>query len=301
VGTPNIPISSGTVPPTVPGSPTAPAQSITFGLQNVAPPSPLYIQRDDQLVLQVSSNAAMPETVTVFCRLLLPTGQIVSIQQSVRVTVSFTQRFAVVTLAEGYLLSAIVVASSALGRGQTFARAWINRGIATGAPVNAALMLFSDYVTNQAAVGWPNGRTIYPTENTGLMNAVNVANPAAGADWNFQTNAIERSRIIAIRAQLAASATVANRTPAIRVRDAAGDVMFIAGNNNNQVASATQGYSYGQGVPLGQSSATEFFAPLPDNLVIAGGQQIGSITAGIQAGDQWSNIWLLIEDWLDFS
>ena len=48
---------------------------VTFGFERVTPPSPLYIQRDDLVVIRAATSLAGGDTVTVTARLLLPIGQ----------------------------------------------------------------------------------------------------------------------------------------------------------------------------------------------------------------------------------
>src|SRR5712691_5868344 len=139
--TPVEPFRSNTVP-----------NVTTFQFQNVAPPSSLYIQRDDLLVVEVADFSG-PHTVQVQGRVLLaplpqspqpgtpvdpnapPSSPRSNVIEPFTGTVATLAGGPVSTLltlplAEGYLLSVTVVetSQSTAQRGLVFVRAWINRG-----------------------------------------------------------------------------------------------------------------------------------------------------------------------------
>lgn len=312
--------------PPLPGSviDTA-ANQVSFGFENVSPPSPLYIQRDDVLVLQVASSLATEQVIFNIRLLLAPfeqggqpsdaspnkvtgalitQGQIQSIQQAVGGKANQQVNSVVLALSEGYLLSVGAIANAASERGQTFAHAILVRGNAPTFSYAPYAVLFADYVSALNPAGWPYGRAIYPSEGPGGMKVYTVPNPAAGVDWNLSIPNNTRWKIRGIRTTLATSATVANRTPTLRVFGDSLHQVFTSGNNNAQTASTTLSYSYGPGVTPAQVSPTEFVAGLPEELTLAtsptsGAPIITSNTVGIQAADQWSSIQVMVEEWLD--
>lgn len=293
----------------------------TFKFGAVEPPSPLYIQRDDVLVVGAAGTVA--DVVTFGIRQLLApfkqggqpsdagnpagSGRIITqgviepslIQIQTAPYSGFISR--IVPLTEGYLLS--VTANSAVGlqRGSVFARAFLMRpspGLAFGFPT---VSLFADYITLFSGAGYPGGRWIYPTEGPGNRYTFATSPPAAGADFIYSIPAKARWRINAIRATLATSAAVANRTPVLQLRDLSGSVYFVTGNNNAQLASTTVDYNYGESLPMVQVGPTDFCAALPDELRLESGGSIRSLTGNLQAADQWGNIALSIEEWCDLT
>lgn len=282
----------------MPGSPTAPGQSVSFLLNEVQPPSTLYIQRDDVLALSAATSLTN-EIITVNARLLDTAGRIQKIQAQIRPLNTRAVLSLVVPLAEGYLLSLSATATVALTRGQTFLRAFINTSaLGAGQP---GQMLFADYVTNIISSGYPNGRITSPVEGPGFVHAVTTA---AGAGFDFTLVAQQNSRLKlrSLSALLTASATVANRQVRLVEVGTEGNV-FLGEATANIVASQAARVYFVPGVTYAPIIATDIVVPLPVDLIIGSvsgvAQTFQSITQGIQAGDQWSQITALVEEWLD--
>src|SRR5262249_40653845 len=124
---PPIPGGAGSPAPPSGISPTAPANVTTFSLKDVPPPSIVYIQRDDKLVLQAATSVGS-ELVTFNVRLLLTDGRIQALQYQVVPAANQTTVSLTVDLAEGYIISVSAQASNAFARGFTYARVFLNRG-----------------------------------------------------------------------------------------------------------------------------------------------------------------------------
>ena len=282
----------------MPGSPTASARSVTWALQNIAPPSNLYIDRDDVLYLQ-GMTALAGEVITVNYRVLQPSGNIVTEQQVIQLPTAYN--FAIpqpfYTISEGYLLSIAAVASLASKRGQTFLRAAIIRaGKVLG---NAALALFSDYISSSQVAGWPYGRQLDPLEGPGALRIINVGNPAAGADWVLQGNPNTRWVLRHISALLTTAAAVANRNPRLQFKPLGGSaVSRQIPSPADQAASLAITYSLAAS-PIAATTASAVNTWADDSpIIIEGGGQILTSTANIQAADQWSAIEVGVEEWL---
>jgi hypothetical protein len=117
--------------------------------------------------------------------------------------------------------------------------------------------------------------------------------PAAGSDWSAMLSGTDRVRIHAITAQLVTSATVANRVAGLIMKDQNGLTWWQADLESDQAASLTVGYSWAHGsgitaVPAAANGAL-LSAGLPRTW-LEPGDTVGSVTAALQAGDQWSNI-----------
>lgn len=296
---------------------------VTFGLEGIAPPSPLYIQRDDQLVIAAVTNIAGGETVTINGRVLLapfprggqpdnptagdPTQQpqssniIEPMSNAFALTTPYQSFIKVIPLTEGYLLGLTCVTQNAQTRGQTFVRGYINRGITGLAATGASQVLFSDYVTTAHPTGWPNGRTVHGTEGPGNIRVIVVGNPAAGADWSQIVTLGARWRISSVNALLTTSAAVANRLPQIRLRHLS-NTIWLGPPSQLVPASTAANVSSGPNSVSSATVPTLVNCALPDFPILAGSgatTDISSVTVNIQAADQWSNIALEIEEWLD--
>lgn len=295
---------------------------VQFAFLNIAPPSALYMQRDDFVLINVVSNTPN-EVVQGELRWLLPNppqpGQpdtapggltnlphvgpgeikttLFTIATGAPLRVAATKTF---SMGEGFLLSVSMQATNAVQRGQTYARATLNRGGGTGLISTVAQTLVTDYVTNQTSIGWPGGRQQQSQEGVGFLHSVNQPNPAAGADFTFTVPASARMRVGSFAAIFTASVAAANRNVQIIIDDGtAVDIYWIhdlavsitAGQTINVAGTTTNS-------PTGIVTTIQSVV-LPPNLVLPVGHRLRSQTQNIQAGDQWSAIWFGMEEWLD--
>jgi hypothetical protein len=295
---------------------------VGYRFMDLDPGANLYVQRDDVLIIQGISDAA-GTTVNIGLRELIPGrdtgrtqpdaatidnalgdspfGQIIPITATLALPVAYNPGTAVIQLSEGYLLSVAVSATGTPARGATFVKVYIAR--AGTAVANATYALCADYIANQSPTGWPYGRLVSPPEGPGRLRTVNVANPAAGADWSVTVQANCRWRIASLLATFTASATVANRVPIIRLRDVTNAVdlgRFVA------PTAITAGLAFfmtaAPGIVNQITSGNDIAIPLPQPIIMSGQLPVNGLfvsTAGIQVGDQWSSINLTIEEWFD--
>lgn len=139
---------------------------------------------------------------------------------------------------------------------------------------------------------------VYGLELTvmGATTRVGVSNPSAGADWTY-TVTTTPVVLKAVYAQLATSATVANRIPQLIQDDGAN----ILGSNFAATATASQTvkYTWGSGAAFSSqalaSSNVTAHAQVDDHGIMPPGWRIRTVTDAIQAADQWSAISLTIE------
>lgn len=293
-----------------------------FGFSNVNPPSQLYVQRDDTLVVEGWATR-LTHTLQVTARILMapfPTGgqpgspnprdtppgpgstntiQTVTALLQVAAANASTQALSI-PLPEGYLLSVAVVEQSANAptRGVCFCRAFISRGPTQVVGPFAARALFADYVVSNGPIGWPEGRVLAPTEGPGDLRAITVGNPAAGADWTFTIPANTRMRIQSIGMTFVTSAAAGNRCPRIMLSDG-GNPYWRGVPQAVQAASLTIGIYSAPAVCTSVVSANTLNIALPNNLVMLAGQSIQSATSGLDVGDQYSQIVIEVEEWVD--
>ena len=127
------------------------------------------------------------------------------------------------------------------------------------------------------------------------VRTISIANPAAGADWSISVPAGMQWRLRSVRAQLVSSATVANRAVNLSLKDDAGNVIALLPAPAVQAASLTNSYTFAQGASA-LSVGTSQSAAAPKDMVLGDSYTIASSTGAIQAGDQWSLIWLQVEE-----
>jgi len=289
----------------------------TFSLASVTPPSPLYIQRDDQIFIRASSSLA--DTVTVNIRMLqapVPRGGqpdkaagsivapvdlrntnvIVVETETVSVPATRSSADKLISIGEGYLLSAAAVSSQAQFRGQTFVQLLLVRGGV--AYTNVRLVLFADYVTQSHATTWPFGRVAHPSEGVGWTHSIQIPNPGAGLDWAFTAATFQRVRVVSLEAQLAVANSGAARPVEIVVDDGVNVVARMATNAAAPInATANMNFSSSGTPPT--SVASDLYAQMPATLVLQPAWRMRSVTTNIVAGDTWTNIWFAAEELQD--
>ncbi len=299
MGAPPTPLTPGQPAPLAPGEFTGASQPqvVDFLFKKVTPPSLLYVQRDDFLAATVLSSIA-GEVVTITARLLLATeGRITTVQFTVAAPTAYTLANGQSPLAEGYLLSVVAVAASAVQPGRTYVTVFINRGVGISLATAPGAVLGAGYTTNVTPVAWPGGGIMRSTDGAGASLVFTVANPAAGADWSTSPNANAQWQLIAVSAALVTSAAAANRNITLRLRS------LLATVYNGDASASVLANTTAQitGAP-GQNSSTligtNVFIPLPPNTLLTVSNSIISVTTNIQGADQWSAIRVWVREWL---
>lgn len=294
--------------------------AVSFSLKDLSPPSMVYVQPGDALEVRAFNSQPGLNVIVAF-RLLLafgaqpgqpdaPSAEVAHkvVIPNVGTVVTFIDTWSptsnraffakVYPLAEGYLLDVCISndGSVALRRGQCFNTVHLRR---VGASTGAALMiLLADYQENGSPIGWPGGRIQQPIESAGWSHSIQQANPAAGADWTLTVATNQRLSIKSFSATFVASATVATRNISVIIDDGANIVWQ---------ADVTVGVTAGQTVSVNGTTTnavagvitTTLFVVIPPLLFQPAGWRIRSSTGNIQVGDQWSNIWFAVEEWIE--
>jgi hypothetical protein len=268
---------------------------VTFNLEDVEPPSVLYVTIDDQL--QVTLAGLSTAAVTLEVRILLANGSITVQEEQITAPNSRTPANRAFRLPEGYILSATLAAMTpGIPRGTLFGMLSLVRSQSPAPTYTYALA--SGYLGLLSPVWWPGPRIEQPGTGGGVLNTVSVPNPAAGTDWSYTPPAGVRQRVQSIQATLTTSAAVANRTVVIHITQG-GNVLYSAADPTPQTASTTVTYTFAPGLPAQGATGNVVVTPLPAGLVINSTFTISVSTIGLQAGDQWSAINISTEDSLD--
>jgi hypothetical protein len=310
-GTPGLPVAGQPAPL---GASEFKSNSIpqltTFNLSQIAPPSQVYIGRDDLLLLQAYTSIPGGDTVTFNIRVLeairagafggqpdtpppppnsnQPLTSISFGSTTLQVTTGVVAS-QVVTLAEGFLLSIGTTSGTSTQAGITTARATLIRGGQTAS--SATLELFADYVTPRYSAGWPTGRIARGREGAGKVFELAVGSPGAGADWNVNISGGQALLLRQIRAILTTSATAASRIPRLFYTNG-GSTLACFTPNNFIPASTTANVTCSNGsVPAVVAGCPDIVIGISNPLWVLGPS--GNINVGtlnLQAADQWSNI-----------
>lgn len=129
------------------------------------------------------------------------------------------------------------------------------------------------------------------------IKRVASADPAAGAEIEQTVPAGTWWVLMGVQLQLVTSATAANRRPALVVDDGTTEVHRLR-VGVDQAASLTRTYIFTPSVDAEvDRSATflEMIEPLPE-LVLPGGYRIRTVTANLQAGDNYGPAQLFVAE-----
>jgi hypothetical protein len=203
-----------------------------------------------------------------------------------------------IPLAAGFPLNVMVFASSGAPlNGQCFVQVLIVRG--RGAAATPIAVVLQGYVTATKMLGWPGSPIVDSTAGQGFLRSVAGTTPGAGVDITETVPSGARWGPISFQALLVTSVTVASRTPILRVDDG----VNIFGNVPVGVliaASTTINNSWAQGVNrFTEIQANTEAAPMPTNIILLAASRIRTATVNLQAGDQWSQVQYLVQEWLE--
>lgn len=155
----------------------------------------------------------------------------------------------------------------------------------------------SDYLrpTQKYKRGYSDGR--YSLKES---RVVRVAQPAAGVDAKATVPGAAKWFVWSMRATLTTDAVIANRIPHLQITDGPnGNIVADFPAANNQGAGTVIAYAAGAGVVAANFDSTIVFV-LPVEVELLQGWTIGFKTTGIDPGDQWSPLALLVTEKLYF-
>ncbi len=264
-------------------------------------PGACYFAGDDHLRVTVL-NALTGVTVRVAGRFLhCEAGEAPRVEPFVHTLIPASDRSpSVLTrrLGTGWLLQVQAIASVGTPiTGQTFAQISIVRGYSGG--VDDLATLAAGYVTAIQRCVWPGDRIHDSLDGGGAIRSITGTVPAAGAEISETVPTGARWELIALRAQLVTDANAANRVVRLLLDD--GALIFGHSTSNlNQTATLTYTYGWTQGLVtpfVGQVNA--LFSGFAARNRLLAGHRIRTVTAAIQATDQYSLVQYLVREWLE--
>lgn len=260
--------------------------------------APLYVTGEDALCLTVF-NAAAGAIVTVSGRMQqLGEARPKPFSQTLTPATdrsASTVRFAI---GEGWLLNAqAIVTGGTPAIGQTFARLSLCHGTTTN-----ALELFTmaaGYVTAKMPLSYPGSGVLASVEGAGALRAIVGSTPGVGAEISETVPTGARWELVALVAQLTASATVASRLPVLVLDNGANGFTFT-GQQGAQPAGTADIYTFAQGMPsLAVGASSVGASPIPIGVRFGAGFRIRTSTGGLQVGDQWTAPTYLVREWIE--
>lgn len=260
-------------------------------------PAPLLVTGDDFLRL-TTINGLAGVVVTLRGRFLpLAGGGPVPFE---RLHTPATDRTALsvdLPLGSGWILSVSAVVTTGTPQvGQTWGRLHLVRG---GSGATLLLQeLAAGYLTDTQRLTWPGGRVTGSLDGAGALRSVTGTNPAAGSEPSETVPTNARWRVLVWSAVFVTDGLGSPARPALFFDD--GTTVYFSVD-----AASTQGLSSSfryVGVPGGttvDSSVTTKILGLPVLPVLLAGHRIRTVTADIDAGDDWGAPQMLVEEWID--
>jgi hypothetical protein len=260
-------------------------------------PSALYLTGEEQLRISSIGNAA-GVTVMVRGRVLRPGYDIAIIEQPHTPNSNRTIATTTIALSEGWPLGFTVRASVGTPAGGAV---WVLLELVRGQG-NAAVVvetLGSGFVTANVPLQVPGSTNQAPTDGAGCLRSITGTTPGAGAEISETVPAGARWELLAFRAVLTTSATVAGRWPSLLLDDGA-NIYTNAGVEDTVAASQTENCSWGQGVSKKASPSLQSEqGSLPVGIRLGSGHRMRTATINLQVGDQYSAVQYLVREWID--
>lgn len=266
-----------------------------FAIEEVPPPSNLYVTLLDKLFVRITSSLTGVSYKVEF-RILTPEGLIVPDEEIITPGTAYTSQALAFNLPEGFLLNVTVTpVTTFVPRGATYAEVYLQR--ASGSAPTYTYKLASGYVLLSCPLSWPGGLIEHAVTRPGNFLVYTVNNPAVGTDWSYTMGANRRQRFVTACATLTTSATVANRFVQYN--------LFVGAN---QVGGGAAGANItaGQSIQVifanGVNQAAQGILGMPTEWWMQGPGtcKFQILTTGLQAADQWSAIAILVEELLEF-
>jgi len=122
-------------------------------------------------------------------------------------------------------------------------------------------------------------------------------NPAVGNEWRHICPGSFVEEVLTIRYKFATSAVVANRVPMLVIIDQNGSEVWRTPPSSNQAAGQTSLYAYSSATGASQPFLSNSVALAMTRIFLFPQWQIGTTTAALDVGDQYSEIALVVNRW----
>lgn len=156
--------------------------------------------------------------------------------------------------------------------------------------------LTAGWVSARRSLSWPSGGGHDPAPNKGNFHSWTSSDPAAGAEPSIDVYAETLYRLIYANVTLVTDATVANRRVHLRVQ-AASNYNLNFFSSYDHPASTTRLYTFASvGACLDDQDDNDVIIPIPRDLYILPEGTIGTQTTNLQAGDNFSSMYFMFEE-----
>lgn len=275
-------------------------RGVSFRIREVNPAGAIYLTKDDQLTMRVLSSQG--GRFLCFMRVLLLDNTVQVMMGTITAIGNYPAPSVstILQATECWLLSMSIycddLGTSPQQRGQTYAEVVLQQNGLGSA--SRAMVLIGDYIETESILSWPGAHPRSPIDGPGFLREIAQANPAVGVDPpDLSVPVGTRWRFVAFCAQLVCSAVVASRLPVLSFRDPSPSVIIPCPAVQAATAGQTVNFAWsGIGAPL--VGVGNVNTPAPVNLLLKPNFAVHIATSGLDAGDQWQNTFLQVEEWL---
>lgn len=266
---------------------------IAIETEGVPPPSCIYVDQSNNLVVRVGASTAF--TLLVAARYMLADGSVSINSWPFAVIPQRANQTFSVPLSEGFLLGITAYATNkALARGQ----AYVSLTLSRDTPTNQVWpqRMAQGWVTEYSHVYWPSERGEECYSGYGNIRSIVGTTPAAGAEISEAVTANAIWRLKSFYMVLTTSATVANRNVHVTFDD--GTNLLVDSTASLAVAAGVAvAFSLVEG--LGSAPTVDGVQPvrMPVGFLLRPAWRIQTRTTNLQAGDQWSLVHYVVEEW----
>jgi len=264
---------------------------VHFDRRRAGPWGAIYTGPDDWLQTNVLTSVATTG-LTIYLRYLTADGRMHYEQESLDGAALNTLTQVARRLSEGWLLGC---AASNFGGGLASGSTFVSVALQNSGPAIRAphTLLAQGYVTSTQVVTWP--AEIIPPAGARVFSQFS-ASLAVGTDISFAVPAGKQWTPLLLIGTLVTSATVSTRTVQIRMTDGT-HTLFQDAGEGSQAASLTQTYSFSTSARFETAFTLGIAAyGFPGGVPLQPGWVIGTVTNNIQAGDQWTNVALVVAE-----
>lgn len=275
-------------------SPGAGGAQVFLDPQRTACPPSSYVSADSYLQLDVW-NSVPGAFVNFHIFSMDAQGRVVRTTYTATPTSDRTDNVFTYPLTEGFLMSISFVRNFVAATGSTFVRLTLLLGSPT--PKTFMQILCQGYLDLGNRLSWPNGTLLRSYDGLGVMRSVTGTTPGAGAEISETVPSGALWRLVVFNYGLTTSATVANRGSGFVIDDGS-HILLNYPAINNSVASTTYGFNALAGSNLSYGANFPMNWPIPQQMWLAAGYRIRTLTTLLQAGDQYTAPQYQVEEFI---
>lgn len=261
----------------------------------LASPLQFFFGGEDRLELTCISLRGSV-TIGLGLRIQTEAGEILASAETHTTPAAATWETKYFPIGRGYVLNAVLyLVSGSPMRGQCWVRLRLVRGEnQTPQPLGT---LLQGYLTLRRDLAFPGSPLEHASEGQGALT-FSAPSIAVSSEWTLTVPNYTRWRVLGADLLLTTSAVVASRFVILYAQSSGGSTYFRSAHSVSVPASSAVEFVWAAGMPLlSQVLAGVSVAGLMDDLYLAPGSVVRTVTGNMQVGDAWGG-GLYVEEWV---